>query len=127
MDSSITQEASFSFAGSGAGHRAHVRAARRLGNAIFFALLALIALTAIPYGTVQPQWEAAFECFAFALVALWIVEGWLGGVWHVRGRRLLVPLLLIVVFAFVQTLPLGSTSAIAGIEGWRASSADPYE
>ena len=87
---------------------------------------ALIPLAAIPYGTVQPQWEAAFECSVFALVALSIIEGLVSGVWHVSGSSLLLPLLAIIVFAFLQTLPL-SVKSTAGIEAWRTISADPFE
>src|SRR5207253_8341185 len=50
-----------------------------LGKTIFFALLALIALVAIPYGTVEPWWKAAFECGVFGLGALWLIEGFLSG------------------------------------------------
>lgn len=124
-DDSLTQEASLKTASKS--EETHNRAARLLDRAIFFALLALIPLTAIPYGTVQPQWEAAFEGAVFALVALWIIEGLLSGVWHIGGRPLLVPLLALIAFAFVQTLPLWGASATAGIEWRRTMSADPYE
>jgi O-antigen ligase len=88
-------------------------------RAIFFAALFLIPLTAIPYGTVEPWWEALFQCLIFTLVALWIVEGMLRGAWRVSGLSLLAPALAIVAYAFVQTLPLRSGA-------WQAISADPY-
>lgn len=92
--------------------------ARLLNRAIFFSLMALIALTAIPYGTVTPGWEAIFECAVFALGLLWVVEGLLGKSWRVSGLPLLAPLLGLVVLAFFQTIPLRGTGPI---------SADPYE
>lgn len=97
---------------------------------IFGALLALIALVALPYGTVEAWWVAVFECAVFTLGALWIIEGMLSGTWHVRERRLLAPLLCLVVFAFLQTLPLlrEATGAIGSeAELPRAVSAAPYE
>ena len=106
------------------------RAAQLLDPTIFYALLILIALTAIPYGTVHPWWEALFECTVFALTALWIVEGLLSGTWEMSEHRLLVPLIALIVFAFVQTLTIWPVDVReAGIEGrmWRALSADPYE
>jgi Lipid A core - O-antigen ligase and related enzymes len=88
---------------------------------IFSGLLFIIVLTAIPYGTVEPWWEAIFQCFIFSLVALWIVEGMVRGEWGVKGLRLLAPMLAIIVYAFVQTLNLrGSGSS------WPTISADPY-
>jgi hypothetical protein len=63
---------------------------------IFFATLLLLPLTAIPYGTVEPWWEALFQCLVFTLVALWIVEGMLRGAWRVSGLSLMAPELAIV-------------------------------
>ena len=106
---------------------ARSRMARLLDRIIFLALLALIPLAAIPYGTVEPWWEALFECIVFVLGALWVVEGLLSGVWRISGLPLLMPLLAIIVFAFVQTLALwGASESINGAV-WRALSADPYE
>jgi O-antigen ligase len=109
------------------GQAAPGRTAQLLDPAIFFALLALIALVAIPYGSVHPWWEAVFECAVFALGALWVVDGLLSSSWRVSGYRLVAPLIAIVVLAFSQTIPLGGGAA--GIKGeiWRAVSADPYE
>lgn len=107
------------------------RLAQVLDHAIFVSLLVMIALTAVPYGTVEPWWVAFFECTIFAIGVLWIIEGLLAGRWLVKEHRLLVPLLALTVFAFLQTLPLPSASveAAAGIQGkvWQALSADPYE
>lgn len=104
------------------------RYARVLDAAIFYSLVVLILLVAIPYGTVEPWWEALFECIIFALGALWIVEGMLSRGWLLRGHRIFMPLLLIILFAFIQTLPLLTTTTTpSGLRLWRAISADPYE
>lgn len=114
-------------------HRsARERPTRLLDKTIFLALLATITLTAVPYGTIEPWWEALFECAVLTLGALWIIEGWLSGTWRSSGGdSLLVPLLGFIVFAWLQTLSVwgGDVSvAAAGIEDeWRAVSADPYE
>ncbi|PYS84236.1 MAG: hypothetical protein DMF70_05650 [Acidobacteria bacterium] len=42
---------------------------------VFYGLVVTIALVAIPYGTVEPWWEAVFECAVFTLGLLWIVHG----------------------------------------------------
>ena len=41
---------------------------------IFYSLIALIALVAVPYGTVQLWWKASFQCSVFALAALSVVQ-----------------------------------------------------
>jgi O-antigen ligase len=97
-----------------------------LDTVIFFALAALIALVAVPYGTVEAWWVAVYECLVFALGAVWIVRGLLTGTLGVSQQRLLVPLLLLVVFIFMQTL---RWPGVAGNSSnwWTAISADPYE
>ena len=130
MTGSLAQEGSFEFVGSSTRRSSrHERAARLLGSAVFYALLALIALVAIPYGTVQPWWQALFECAVFGLAALWIIEGLLSGSWNFQAYHLFWPLLALVVFAMLQTLPVGGAGDVAlsaGREVWQATSADPH-
>lgn len=73
--------------------------------------------------------ETVFECGVFALGILWMIEGMLSGAWISRRHLLLLPLLLLVVFAYLQTLPLGSSQNMTGINVpvWQAQSYDPYE
>lgn len=103
------------------------RIARVLEITIFSALLTLIALTAIPYGTNAPMAKALFECVVLALAALWIIEGLLSGSWWRPAHRLLVPGLVLLAYAFLQTLPFSTANIGGGIEGgvWRAVSFDP--
>jgi hypothetical protein len=86
---------------------------RYLDPFIFYALLTIIVLTAVPYGTVEPWWKAVFQCAIFALGCLWMVEGTLSGTWLVRQHRLLIPMVALVVFAFIQT----SVPVRAGLSG----------
>jgi O-antigen ligase len=99
---------------------------RVLGRVIFGALLAIIVLTAIPYGSVEPWWAALFECAIFALTILWIVEGLLSGSWLVGTHTLLLPLLVLIAYGFAQTLPV-ARGEVAGIQVWQTISADPYQ
>ena len=100
--------------------------ARALGGAIFWALLALVPLTAVPYGTVDELWQSLFQCVVLAAAALWAVEGLLSGKWFVREHRLLAPLLPFLVFVFAQSVPLG-VAEVAGVRVWRAVSVSPFE
>ena len=84
---------------------------------VFNGTLAVILLTAIPYGTVAPWSIALFECFIFALTATWIIQGALIQQWDVPNKVLLIPPAATFVFAVVQTLPNGSPTL----------SQDPYQ
>jgi O-antigen ligase len=107
------------------------RAARLLEAFVFYALLSLVALASIPYGSNEDWWEALVACAVYALTVLWIVEGMIRGRWHVpEQRRLFYPLIGLVCFAFLQSLPLWRTTLSPlgeGAQTWRAISADPFE
>lgn len=94
-------------------------AARALSAVIFAALLALVFLTAVPYGSVEPRWEAAFECAVFLLAALSAVEAALSRDFEWRRIGLALPIVALAAFALAQTVQLG------GGETWQAVSADP--
>ena len=88
---------------------------------IFVALLVVLVISAIPYGTVEPWWKAAFVCAVFAICILAIVDGLV-----IDGASILLPMLALSVLALLQTLSLGSQQ-VAGITVWNAVSADPYQ
>ncbi|MGA9997682.1 MAG: O-antigen ligase family protein [Pyrinomonadaceae bacterium] len=107
---------------------AKANAARFIERAIFCAVLAVIIIAAIPYGTVEPWWESLFECAVFALGVLWVLEGAWRGTWDLQGQRLLFPLLALIAFALIQTISWRSTGATGSVKGlWTSVSADPYE
>jgi O-antigen ligase/Flp pilus assembly protein TadD len=110
----------------GASFPTRERAARLLRGVIFWVLLSLVPLTAVPYGTVDEWWQSLFQCVVLASAALWAIEGLLGGKWFVREHRLLVPLVPLLIFIFAQVLPLG-TAEVAGVRVWRTLSASPFE
>lgn len=82
---------------------------------IHYAVLAVIILMAIPYGSVQPWWKASFQCTVFLLAAVSVFSN---GISFPRSQiRLFVPLLLLVGSALVQTISVGNPTI----------SADPYQ
>src|SRR5712692_6247188 len=93
---------------------------------IFYSLIILIALVAVPYGTVEPWWEAVFECAVFFLGLLWIIHGLMVGSWVAGNARTFDPLIALVALAMVQSLLLWQTDW-AGNKVWYAISADPFE
>lgn len=83
---------------------------------MFYSLLVLIGLVAIPYGTAQPWWQAVFQCLIFAFACIAVIERWLRADESVRlagilnsiqrgGGKLLLPLLVLIIFALVQVIP----------------------
>ena len=103
--------------------------ARLLESVVFFALLTLIPLVAIPYGAADPWWQAFFDAAVFGLAVLWLIEGYLSGSWNFSTYFLLLPLLVLTGFAFLQTVPLTGSSNESldfGKTMWHVVSADPH-
>lgn len=99
---------------------ARTRVAALLEPFIFYALLAVLVLSAVPFGTVQPWWKAVFQCAVFALGWLCVIEGVIEGKLSRRGfgkqHRLLLPLVALVAFILVQAyLPVRSRAGGAGL------------
>jgi O-antigen ligase len=97
-----------------------------LDSLIFYGVVVLIALTAIPYGTVDSWSQALFECAVFFLTLLWIVHGFIEGSWRAGNSRLLWPLIGLVSLAVVQSIAWTQTN-LGGERVWVALSADPFE
>ena len=92
-----------------------------MNKSLFVLLVAVIIIAAIPYGTVEPWWKAAFVCAVFGVCIIAIIEFVISGDTHIAGKQVLLPMLALSAFAFLQTLSLG------GHEVWNAISADPYQ
>lgn len=97
--------------------------ARFLDRAIYFFLLTTIVLTAIPYGTVQPWWIAIFQCVVFLIAILGVIEAIISKRWSLNLLPV-APLLALVLFAAIQSLPL--FSGTGSISSRTSISADPY-
>ena len=97
--------------------------AQFLDGVIYFFLLATIVLTAIPYGTIQPWWIALFECLVFVTAILGLIEAIISKRWSV-DLSLVVPLLALILFAVIQSLPL--FSGPGPLNPRTSISADPY-
>lgn len=107
---------------------ATARVARLLNVSLFGCLLALIFIAAIPYGTVEPWWKAAFVCFVLLLWILGTIEDLLSPTRRALDKQLFMPLFALVAFALLQSVPLGTRSHPAiPHQIWNAISADPYQ
>lgn len=103
------------------------RLACTLETVIFSSLLILMVLVAIPYGTVEPWWNSAFECCVFVLSALSVLHYFLTGSPRIGPLSVILPLLALALFSFFQSLAMFKATEELASPVWRAISADPYE
>ncbi|HET9478907.1 MAG TPA: O-antigen ligase family protein, partial [Pyrinomonadaceae bacterium] len=80
-----------------------------LSKVIFVALLLVVAITPVPYGTVEPWWKAAFICAVLGIFIFGIFEN--GNFFN--PWRTLLPLVALSAFAFLQS--------------WTRISTDPFQ
>ena len=99
-----------------------------LERLIFYGLLFITALSAIPYGTVEPWWIAVFECVVLALGAVWFLTGIFKSDWRFLSNRLLWPIIALLFFIILQTIDFGGSREATSLKGalTGAISADPY-
>lgn len=99
-----------------------------LDKIIFICLVALIPLTAIPYGSIDPLPEAISTSIVFILAALWFLQGALSGKLFVKQHAVVLPCLALIIYAALQAIPFGQVeTADASIKTARSISLDPYE
>lgn len=103
------------------------RLAHFLHKGVFGALIGLIVIAAIPYGTVEPWWKAAFVCAVFALCLVAIIEKLGRGTTRIAGGSVLLPMLALSVLALVQTISPGSGGEPAQVPILETISADPFQ
>jgi O-antigen ligase len=84
-----------------------------LSKTIFGALVGTIVLTAVPYGTAEPWWKAAFVCGIFLISIVAVIEISAGEFPRFNLRSPLLPMLALAALAYLQT--------------FGAISADPYQ
>nr|AFK79143.1 membrane protein [uncultured bacterium F39-01] len=109
---------------------ARLQPASLLSKGIFGALVLLIFAAAVPYGTAEPWWKAMFICATFAICIAAIIETSITGWDGPRGFSVLLPMLSLSVFAFLQTISIGGGNpdpAVSSLAVWNAVSADPYQ
>lgn len=98
---------------------------RFLDVLIFYGLCGLVILLALPYGAVEPWWVAIFECVVFIFAILDLIYRASSNASPRIELSLLMPLVLLALFALVQSMPLFPTNAGA-LNANTALSADPF-
>ena len=90
---------------------------------IFVTLVVLLVVAAIPYGTVEPWWKAAFVCAVFGICILAIIDD---VSFKFANGSILLSMLALSALAFVQTIGFGSEQ-VAGVTIRNTISADPFQ
>jgi O-antigen ligase len=106
-------------------------ASRAIAATVFYSLLIVMALTAIPYGAAEPWWKALADCLILVLATFGLIGKLLDGQVHDQagrfGYQLIFPLLALVTFAFIQTVPWFSSTTVTAIAFPRTLSADVFQ
>src|SRR4030095_6580296 len=102
-----------------------------LNHGVFYCLLLLLIGSALPYGTAEQWWKAAFVSAVCVISIIAIVESLLSGEARIGGSKgILLSMLALSVFAFLQTITIqrgNADAAISALNPWNALSADPYQ
>jgi O-antigen ligase len=98
----------------------------KLNCFIFTMLLALILCSAF-FVESSIVWTEIFETSVFLLTTLWLVASYLGKSWLLEEHRLLIPLLFLAIYAFIQAIRIGPVVEIEGIRIRQAISNSPNE
>jgi len=75
---------------------------------IFGALVGLIAITAVPYGTVEAWWKAAFICAVFVICIVAIIETLVSRANRIAGGPVFLPMLTLTALAYLQTFSISA-------------------
>jgi O-antigen ligase len=94
---------------------------------IFFLLSAGIVSTALAYGTVHQPTIALFYLVTAAIVILWAVDSFQTGVLRFNKSLLQIPVIAVIIYAFIQIIPFGHLAEIGGVSGiGRTISLEPF-
>src|ERR1700730_17883192 len=106
-------------------------ASRTIAATVFYSLLIVMALTAIPYGAAEPWWKALSDCLILVLAAFGLIGKLLDGRVHDaaghHGYQLVFPLLVLITFAFIQTVSWFGSATVAATTLPNTLSADVFQ
>ena len=104
-----------------------VRVARLLSVLVYVALLAITVGGVVPYGGAEFWWKAFFVCCIFAIAIAGVIESYLSDVSCFPGGMLLVPGIVLALFAWFQSIGFGDANNSALVAPvWNSISADPF-
>lgn len=96
-------------------------------RAAFILACVIVVFTTLAYGTVHQPIIAVFYAMVAALVLLWAADSLISGKVRFSTSLLQIPLIAAAAYGAVQTIPFGTDSPMAGVEGIpRTISLDPF-
>jgi len=90
---------------------------------IFFTLVGLIALASLPFGSIEPWWEAIFESAILIFAAGSIIARCGRDPW--RMPAVVVPMIGLITFALFQMAPLWRSDS--SVAAYQAITSNPFE
>src|SRR5436190_14300669 len=78
-----------------------VPATTTLGATVFYSLIVVISLTAIPYGSAEPWWKSIFQCGVFLIAAISIFDGRTSLAGLSSHWRLFLPVVVLMAYALM--------------------------
>jgi O-antigen ligase len=75
------------------------------GAVLFYSVLAVIGLAAIPYGAAEPWWKAALQCAIFLIAGVTVAQKTITIEHLKRDWRIFVPAASLIGYALIQTIP----------------------
>ncbi len=99
-----------------------------LWNRLTFLLICTIVIfTTIAYGTVHQPIIAVTYILVSLLMIVWAVDGFASGKLQFSRSLLQLPLILLAIYAFIQTIPFGTYAEATGVAGIpRTISVEPF-
>lgn len=98
-----------------------------LSKIIFFILCFLLVFTTLAYGTVHQPTIMFFYLLVSVLVVLWTIDSYKTGILRFNRSSLQIPLILTVIYAYIQIIPFGTLAEMGGLTGIpRTISLEPF-
>lgn len=98
-----------------------------LSRIIFFILCFLLIFTTLAYGTVHQPTIMLFYLLVSVLAVLWVADSYQTGIWRFHKTSLQIPLILAIIYAYLQIIPFGTLAETGGLTGIpRTISLDPF-
>ena len=94
---------------------------------VFLLICTIVMFTTLAYGTVHQPIIAVTYILVSLLMIVWAVDGFASGKLQFSRSLLQLPLLLLAIYAFIQTIPFGTYAEAAGVTGIpRTISVEPF-
>jgi len=88
----------------------------------FYSLLAIVALTSVPYGAAEPWWKAFFEFGVFLIASATVIHRVVRADYERQDLRIFLPFIGLILYALFQTIPLRANGEAISADGFETRS-----